>query len=358
MALPNNERLWYACQLVGISDGGDVNPNNIIEAHGVQSVGITTSFNITDVTELAMSEAYELIEGVPDVEVTLEKVIDGYPLLYHLCSVGAASLGFSARRKARADIRLGLYPDDEDFADGDPGVEVYCSGMHLNSVSYTLPVDGSCTESVTLIGANKEWLEAPNTVLSSIQTGNIGGSDQPKALTDFLGGVQQRENVDMELSILPLSIRGVTQSAVAGNNWANGAPKAHIQNVAISADFSKEALNELGQKSPYTRVSAAKITVSTEISVITTEGDFVNAYENGDPAFDGTINEGNNTVNETMKFVLDETSTFDLGTKNRLNSITYGGGDADGGNVTTTYSYTNINALDITHAQDPHSLAP
>ena len=39
---------------------------------------------------------------------------------------------------------------------------------------------------------------------------------------------------------------------------------------------------------------------------------------------------------------------FDLGGKNRLSSVSYGGGDATGGNVSNTYSYTNFNDLDVT----------
>ena len=38
---------------------------------------------------------------------------------------------------------------------------------------------------------------------------------------------------------------------------------------------------------------------------------------------------------------------FDLGKKNRLSSVSYGGGDAGGGNATCTYSYTNFNELDV-----------
>ena len=37
-----------------------------------------------------------------------------------------------------------------------------------------------------------------------------------------------------------------------------------------------------------------------------------------------------------------------LGTKNRLASVTYGGGDAAGGNATQTYSYTTFNDFMIT----------
>ena len=81
-----NNRIFYACQLVGLSEMGTV-PTDLhsksTAAHGVQSVGITTNFNLEQAFELGQIQIYENIEGLPDVEVTLEKVLDGYPLLYH-----------------------------------------------------------------------------------------------------------------------------------------------------------------------------------------------------------------------------------------------------------------------------------
>ena len=47
---------------------------------------------------------------------------------------------------------------------------------------------------------------------------------------------------------------------------------------------------------------------------------------------------------------------FDLGNKNRLASVSYGGGDAGGGNATCTYSYTNFNDLDVQSIR--HNAAP
>jgi len=36
-----------------------------------------------------------------------------------------------------------------------------------------------------------------------------------------------------------------------------------------------------------------------------------------------------------------------------LSSVSYGGGDATGGNVSLTYSYSNFNVLNVLHQQDP-----
>ena len=55
-------------------------------AHGVQSVGITTTFNLEQVFELGQLAIYENVEGTPDVEVTMSKVLDGYIPLFCLAT--------------------------------------------------------------------------------------------------------------------------------------------------------------------------------------------------------------------------------------------------------------------------------
>ena len=41
-----------------------------------------------------------------------------------------------------------------------------------------------------------------------------------------------------------------------------------------------------------------------------------------------------------------------LGNKNKLSSVTYGGGDAGGGNATVTYSYSTFNDFTVVHWAD------
>tara|TARA_R110002020_G_scaffold103752_17_gene243197 strand:+ start:3207 stop:4304 length:1098 start_codon:yes stop_codon:yes gene_type:complete len=358
--------------MVGITKFGDDGAENAIrEAHGVQSIGITTNFNLEQAFELGQIQIYENIEGLPDVEVTMEKVIDGYPLLYHLCTSGATNSSLTARSKARADIRLGIYSDDEDFASGAPDVEVVCSGMYMSSVSYTIPVDGNATESVTLVGNHKNWLTNGHAAmrLSGIHTDEILGVDVPAAYTAQEGGVQRRENVVMESSIFPATLQGInsvgssTGGGLNGNNVSSGvatnahvtsgSPLVHIQNVSISTDFSREDILELGRKTPYFRAPGFPIEVSCEIEAISTSGDFVNALETGDPANDGTSAAGDNITNDSIKIVLQDNTQFDLGTANKLSSVSYGGGDATGGNVSSSYSYQNFNVLNVSSPYDP-----
>ena len=361
-----NNRIFYACQMVGISTMGDDTSSSIREAHGVQSIGITTNFNLEQAFELGQIQIYENIEGLPDVEVTMEKVIDGYPLLYHLATSGAANSSLTARSKARTDIRLGIYSDDEDFVSGAPDVEVYCSGMYMSSLSYTIPVDGNATESVTLVGNHKKWLTHGSTdqrLTGTDHTTNISGVDAPAAYTNRMGGIQRRENVVMASSIFPSTLQGINPGSANGNNVSSGtstnahvtqgSPLVHIQNVSISTDFSREDVLELGRKTPYFRAPGFPIEVSCEIEAISTSGDFVNALETGDPALAGTNDEGDNITNDTIKLTLQDRTMFDLGTANKLSSVSYGGGDATGGNVSSTYSYQNFNVLTVSSPNDP-----
>jgi hypothetical protein len=349
-----NNRIFYACQMVGFRPAfADGTPT---VAKGVQSVGITTNFNLEQAFELGQIQIYENIEGLPDVEVTMEKVLDGYPLLFHLATSDAASVGLVGRSKARADVHLGIYSDEQDAVTDSPAnplVEVYCSGMYMGSVSYTIPVDGNATESITLVGNNKEWRTGGTRKLTHAGTGF--GTDAPLALTNASGGIQRRENVRLKQSIIPKGVYGVQQTTSVGNSLvgSTGVPLVHMQNVSISTDFSREDILELGRKTPYFRAPGFPIEVTCDLEAIAISGDFISAFEEGDPDLFSTTASGDNTTEEYIVISLMDGTCFDLGIKNRLSSVSYGGGDATGGNVSITYSYTNFNDLDVLNRQDP-----
>lgn len=375
--MANNNRIFYACQAVAIAPCFTQHSNtNTKLVHGVQSVGITTNFNLEQAFELGQIQIYENIEGLPDVEVTLEKVLDGYPLIYHLASPDATSSNLVGRSKERCCVGLGIYEDSNDVITGDAPVEVYMSGMYLSSISYTIPTDGNATESVTLVGNHKVWNPGTQFITQAVaETDGIPrdsdgvGTDFPAALVGGSGGIQRRENVDMDNCIIPVSvIKAATgntsfSNTSAGNNVNNGSPIAHIQSCTISTDFGREDILELGRKAPYYRAPNFPVEVTCELEVISVSGDFVSAYEEGDPAFldsGATATQkrqaGNNTSEETIKITLDDGTVFDLGSKNRLSSVSYGGGDAGGGNATMTFSFSTYNDLIVTHNLDPAGL--
>ena len=362
--MSDNQRIFYACQAVSIEQDGDagaLTDANMI--HGLQSIGITTNFNLEQAFELGQIEIYENIEGTPDIEVTLEKVLDGYPLIYHLASTGVdgtSASGLSARSKEKCTLRLGIFPEEfnnVDQAQADAEVEVECSGMFISSISYTIPVEGSMTESCTLVGNNKRWLTAGQKLTNSAVAA-FDGNDAPifgstGGGNAVSGGIQQREDVLLSGSILPTSINGVQGSGYANSlDPSTGENYVHVQNVTISTDFSREDILELGRKTPYYRPANFPIEVTCEIEAITVSGDFVSAYEFGDPDFYTAINSGDNLSNEPIFILTRNGYAWDLGGKNKLSSISYGGGDAGGGSATVTYSYSNFNSLDVQHRRN------
>lgn len=383
----SNFRIFYACQAVGIKpcfNAGSTVPNTtaVLPLHGVQSVGMNTQFPVDSVFELAMQQIYQNVENISEVEVTFEKVFDGYPLIYHAATPLATATNLQARAKERSCVSLGIYPDDKEYATGVAPVEVYCSGTYLGNIGYNFSTDGNFTESVTLVGNNKKWYIAgpsgnpvgfSGSGISDLTFRVNGSGDQPlnldlelgtpyptddsDAFARFKGGVQRRQHFRMDKCILPQSIFGVTKNINPGNayvgTYPNGQPKVHVQSVSISADFGREDIVELGSKTPYYKASNPIIEVTCDFEVIAVSGDFVNALEQGDPDLALTPYRGENTKEERIKLVIHDGTIFDLGRKNKLQSVSYGGGDAGGGNVSLSYSYRNYNELTILAKQDP-----
>lgn len=361
--MSDNKRIFYACQAVAISKMGDdvLATGDIV--YGAQSVGVTTTFNLEQAFELGQIEIYENIEGTPDIEVTLEKVLDGRPLIYHMATTGvheSTNSGIASRATQRCDLRLGIFDEAANNVasanignvgvsdQGAAEVEVYCSGMYVSSVSYTVSVDDNATESVTLVGNNKQWLIGNDVKIGNGIVNELDGSDSPVVGNSGLGGgVQRREDVLLAGSILPQSIQGVIGSGYGNALGDDGFPRIHVQSFSCSVDFGREDILELGRKAPYYRAVTFPLEVTCDIEATTTSGDFVSAYEYGDPALFETTASGDNVNNENIFLCLRTGYAFDLGSKNRLSSITYGGGDAGGGNATASYSYVTYNEFDV-----------
>ena len=68
-----NTRVYYATQAVGLKprNAADTHGNTEYYPKGVQSVGISTNFNLEQVFQLGQLEIYDNVENVPDVEVCL-----------------------------------------------------------------------------------------------------------------------------------------------------------------------------------------------------------------------------------------------------------------------------------------------
>lgn len=338
--MARNQRIFYACQAVAIAPRGTAPLLQTHVVHGVQSVGMTSSFTLDQIFELGQVEIYENVEQIADVEVTIEKVIDGYKLIYDLATNGNCKTGVVEASSARCDVHIGIFDDSASRATGVPRNLCYNSGMFVSSVAYNYSVDGNATENITLVGNDRFWndyagvVAAPDTIwanadlLGDISADDIRGDDAP------LSGVVRRVNVDITNSTLPGPVR--SQGGDDASSEAGQGDNLHIQSISISTDFSQENIQELGRFGPYTRYAQFPVEVTCDFEIIATSGDLVNVSGNAA-----------NLESESIIVRDDAGTVLNLGSANKLSSVNYTGGDTGGGNATVTYSYSNFNVLTV-----------
>jgi hypothetical protein len=347
--MATNNRIYYAIHAVGFGDHASFDTYRV--ASGVQSVGLNTTFNLEQVFQLGQIDLYQNIENIPDVELTVEKVMDDTALIQHLASPGA-SVGTLAGRynNSRCYAAISYYNETNNSATGTPLATCAMSGMYVSSINMSMPIDGNFTETVTLVGNDKIWA-----------TGGFGGYQHFQPTNDNTGaspssgsGVQRRQMIQQSGCIWPSGLPGMVSphyeytGATRGayNPYSAGAYGVHMQSVNISVDLGRTELFELGQRGPYHRYADFPTEVTCAIEIVETEtSEFVNA-----------ASEGSNTDEVTIFVQLLDGTQIDLGAKNRLASITSTGGDTGGGNRTTTYNYSNFNHLSVYHDADPAAM--
>lgn len=373
-----NNRIYYAIHQVGLKEDGDTDGFDATDVlHGIQSVGISTNFNLEQVFELGQLAIYENIENIPDVQIDLTKVLDGYPLIWHQATKGSTTVSptLAGRSTSKAIFGMSIFDDTDEAAEGDAGSIVQCSGMYVSSLSYSFPRDGNFTETCSLVGNDKVWLNAPNygfTLDPNLVVPNFSG--QFSSTTDDSpignGGVNRRENLlftatgtdldingmiaDPDATILPPTVFGISSSGT--NDKTADVYGAHINSITCSVNMGREAINELGRRAPYLRYIRFPTEATCEIEVTSSSGDMISATENG--IFTTGVGCGDdlgNLKNQTIRIATCEGTRIYLGAKNKLSSVNYAGGDAGGENVNVTYSYSTFNDFSILHSGDPHA---
>jgi len=335
--MPNN-RIFYACQAVAIAKTGHSSGGEFKIMKGVQSVGLNTNFTLEQVFELGQVELLSNEEEIAEVEVTIEKVLDGEPLLYLQAVGNIGKTNVVSASNSRADVYLALYEDNiSSIAAQTPGSVVMCSGMYVSSVSYTYPVDGNATESLTLVGNEKVWNnQVPAIVANAISKYTEDSSEDDDFGTDTpVSGIVRRGRVNIPECVIPPEVcsqkhQGVT--LIGGQIL----PNSGIQSITVSADFGRENQLELGRFGPYNRYATFPFEVTCEFEVNATSGDLISVSGFGRNLTDRTI-----IIRDMAGTVLN------LGTKNKLSSIAYSGGDTGGGIATITYSYSTFNTLNV-----------
>lgn len=380
-----NNRVFYAIHSVAFKENGTTPSNEIVPiiagtdvapsgrwevGRGIQSVGMTTTFNFEQIFQLGQLSLYEFVELEPEVEFTIEKVLDGTKPVWFMTTGPRGSTTLTARTADhKVDVCVPVYSDSQTVATGLPISACYGSGMFVSSVNYTFPVDGNFTESVTLLGNDKIWADFelggdpyPTTLARGSGVGDQGSTQaqlgfpsgildpNPGGIAAFTtsggedatvigSGVQRRESFDLTNSRLPTEIPGVSASGTLGGLVE------HIQSITVSTDLGREDIFELGKKRPFFKFVTFPIEVTCAIEVITSQGDLIDATST-EPAACQRVT---NVDNQEIILKLCSGLQLNLGTKNKLQSIDWAGGEAGGDNVTVTYNYQNFNDLTISH---------
>ncbi len=419
-----NRRTFYAIEQVAIRDNAAAPTNSVSQLNareyasglfscdsvdevnglwevprGVQSATMSTNFNRETVFQLGQVEIYEYSERQPDIEMTIEKVIDGTKPLWFMVTDPAQTDLVGKTAFYRTDVVMTIYSDTQFRAGNvDPLSAVTASGMYVSSVTYTFPVDGAVTESITLVGNDKKWANFDSTVSGEtvstfppaltptdsetpvgVPSGVFGheGLGSPQELAGGTGGfgilvvgsgVQRREEVDIRRSVLPSDIPGVIVAAGSGvttlqleqkgliSAGCSGAGLTqlvvtsntdniieHIQSITVTADIGRDDIFELGSKRPFTKFVTFPVEVTTAIEVITSQGDLIDATSDVDCGPD------NAATNNTIIVRTCEGMQIDVGDANVITSIDMGGGEAGGGNMTVTYNYSSFNSFTVSH---------
>ena len=237
------------------------------------------------------------------------------------------------------------------------------SGLVVSSVGYNFPLDDNFSEDVTMVGNYKVWKSGTATNTVSLDcgvtyypsgSGTVGGfaGNDDAPIGD--GGVNRRENIQFattatdqyksgDYTILPLDIPGVLANGVKGTD-------ARVSSITTSVDLGREDIFELGSKLPYAKTVTFPVEVTCDFEVTTVSGDFINALDDCTDA--ASCNNKSNLNERPIRIATCEGLRLWLGKKNKLASVTYGGGDAGGGNATVTYSYSNFNDFTVMHSGD------
>jgi hypothetical protein len=390
-----NKRIFYATQSINLQpvSTGDFDPVDYrnpghyvnygawIQPLGLQSAGISTTFNTEPVSQLGTLSIYTQVETSPEVEVTLSKLVDGTAPLYSLCTAWTDGTDVVSKNKDITEIatnmvnvRFAVAKDTDSKASGTLSHHTLCSGMYLNSVSFTFPVDGNATEQVTLAGSRKIWggqVNVPygNNADALGELASLVVRRQHVAITGANVEVTTARDSENKITTFPVASllpSGILKSYKRQVNGKDDTPK--VQNITVSANLNRENINELGFFGPYYKYTTFPIEVTSEFELVSVSGDMINA--NDFEVYLTDIDQGieissevdintatcntnySNTPNEEIVIKVcgatDQDSLYlDLGAKNRLTSVNYTGGDTGGGNATVTYSYQTFNKFNV-----------
>ena len=346
MAFTGNKRTYWAVEGLGTaSEGSGADATKYTHMPGVQSVGLSVNYNLEQIFQLGQLEIYQDLEDIPDVEVTIEKVIDDTILAYVRCiDPSNANSGtvktLTANQLNAVDVCLSIHRSAgagavDNVGDANGLNAAYMSGMFVSSVNFNFPTDGYFSESITLVGDHQKWF-VPAGVLQNAPT--VGAED--------VGDVARRQNITFGDGVAGIANMPDPLDSLTATD------DIRIVNISVSTDLGREQMFSLGERQSYHRFVTFPVEVTCDIEAYVTD-----VASMGKDALPESTNV---TSDQPIKFYVTDAAsggilgagaaqhTFDLGAYNTLQSVTWNGLSTDGTNATVTYSYRNFNKLNVT----------
>src|SRR6056300_183787 len=289
------DRVYFASH--GLAIDGTV-------VQGAQSVGISMTFNNLQAFQLGNLSIYDNIVTDGECTISATKNLDGNALMF-----GGGNVGDYGTTEYKITVAS---QDDEEGLDGSGATSTTITGAFLSSLGYNFPVDGWATEEISWVADNK-----------SVESSGLA------AITTTTGTAAFRHHV----------------------TWSGVLSGYNVTNISINTDFAREALFKLGQFNPYYRFASFPIEITVEFT-----------YNN--TSIDQTELDLTSEDCTTTNFGKEDISVFvcDAGGGSSdakysfvasgcvLSSVNQEGGGTDGGNATTTVTYTTYNDLYVTTA--------
>jgi len=382
-AAPSGSRYNIACQY---------------RMRGIQSIGYDPNVDQTPNFEIGQIETYEINEGVPSVDITISKSLDGYCPVYLAATAEATSPTLLGRSSCKATYAISYFDCTNDSAEGTPLSTVVFPETQINSIGYTFNVDGAFTEDISSLGNNVLWFYDPNgnsnlvehlvelypscsgftdEFLQSIGSisfsGCFDGTDTPNCNVAFkenfiwgegstLGapGLDVNGSLqDCDLSVVPQLIPGIDTDGVNRNDVC-------FQSISVSADLNREELFCLGRRGPITRTITPPIAVTTTFELVSEQGPPISFAENGiclsncvpvtasgvSDVGDYCTQNGINLPNYTIRLALCEGLRIYTGTKNKLLNYSVSGASTGGENLSVSLTFQTYNTLTVLHSND------
>lgn len=364
------DRIYFAVQQLAIAKEAS---NTYTAVKGAQSLSLGLDIPLQEIFEIGKLELYQQLEDLPDTNVSVDKVLDGAPLIYHLATQDASTPTLGGRANARCSLALSIFDSTNDAATGVPEFTIQMTGMYYQNVSYTFSVGDAFRESVSFVGNDILVSNDPNILNTGDEARSTGiiVNGQFTGDTDPPEGVNRKQHLlfdytaasldsngqvaEKDATILPPIIDGISDSGT--NEFNDNAYDSNIQSITVTANIGRERTDQLGILEPVCRYIQFPVEITTEIQVIPRGHGIPSATSNGilNTGSSACWNGDMNLKDNTIRIATCEGTRIFLGKKNKLQSFNYSGGDAGGGSVNASYTFRTFNDFTVIHENDPHT---